>query len=189
LAALESGTSPNFSKIAQQVGVSPPTAAEYYNILEDTLIIHRLPRFGRTRNRVVGQTKSYFFDLGVRNCAANIGHSIGIITLQKGVLFEHFVVLEALASFADKARLSYWRDKRNEVDLILEFGDMVVAVEIKATERPTAKHFSGLNAFADSVDVEHSFLVCQAVRAEKFGRHLAISWRDFIDRLDKIVNC
>lgn len=183
LAALESGTRPNFSKIAQQIGVSPPTIAEYYNILEDTLVLHRMPRFGASRNRVASHTKNYFFDLGVRNSAARIGHSEGIITLQRGVLFEHFVVLEAIAQFSHRAKVSYWNDKKHEVDLILEFDGRRIAVEIKATSKPQEKHCAGLDALRAEASIDASYVVCQIDRPQKFGDHLAISWQEFVERV------
>lgn len=186
LAALESGTRPNFSKLAQQIGISPPTVGEYFHILEDTLVIHRLPRFTKTRGRITSHTKNYFFDLGVRNSAAKIGHSEGIITLQKGILFEHFVILEAIAHFSKTARLSYWNNKKNEVDLILEFENKRIAVEIKATNKPHPQHFSGLDSFCQEHKVDASFVVCQIDRPQKFGKHLAISWLDFIGQVQSV---
>ncbi len=185
LAALESGTCPNFSKLAQQIGISPPTVAEYYNILEDTLVLHRLPRFGKNRNCIISHTKNYFFDLGVRNSAARIGHSEGIITLQKGVLFEHFIILEAIAQFSNQAKFSFWSNKKHEVDLILEFPDRRIAIEIKSTNKPQKQHFLGLESLCQEIKVDASYVVCQIDRPQKFGNHLAISWMDLFERINK----
>ncbi len=177
LAALESGSSPNLSKLAQDVGVSHTTIREYYQILEDSLIVHRLGSWGQSRAGVLHKAKYYFFDLGVRNAAAGIGHDKGLLTLQKGELFEHHVILEALAHRGE-ARLFYWRDKKGrEVDLVIEENGGVTAVEIKATSRPGDSDFAGLAAFRKEEKCDRAFLVCQVDRPQRFEHGTAIPWR------------
>ncbi len=178
LAALESGTSPNFSKLGNQVGVSPPTIREYYQILEDTLILHRIDSFGKSRDQTLRTPKYYFFDIGVRNAAAGIGHSRGILELQRGVLFEHFIILELLAHYKQKAKLSYWRTKKQEeVDLLLEKDGNLFAIEIKATSKPQTQDFKNLDVFIKNHKPHKTMLVCQVEQAQKFGPHLAVPWQ------------
>lgn len=176
LAALESGTAPNFSKLASQVEVTHPTIKEYFQILEDTLIIHRLNPLGHSRHKILGKAKYYFFDLGVRNAAAHVGHSEGIITLEQGKLFEHFVILECFATYASKARLSYWSDHKNEVDLVMEFASKKIAIEIKSTAKPGAADFKGVSALAKKIKLDQKLLVCQITQPEKFDEGTAIPW-------------
>lgn len=183
LAALESGGSPNFHKLSNQIGVTHPTVREYFQILEDTLITHRLDFFGKSRNQVLRHPKYYFFDMGVRNAAAKIGHSDGILTLQMGKLFEHFIILECMAHFKQKAGLFYWSDGKREVDLIIEEGTKKTVIEIKATKKPVAEDFKGLDFFCKDHACQASFLVCQINVPEKFGDHLAIPWQQLLSRL------
>lgn len=180
LAALESGTSPNFSKLGSQVGLSHPTISNYYQILEDTLIVHRIDAFGSHRNQVVKTPRYYFFDLGLRNSTARIGHSVGLFPLQMGIFFEHFVVLEVCAYWKGKAKLSYWRTREGkEVDLIVEYRGERVAIEIKSTNKPTEDDFEGLNIFCSKNKCKASILICQASKAQKFEKHLALPWFEF----------
>lgn len=184
LAALESGTAPNLSKIGGRVGLSHTTVSEYFQILEDSLIIHRLPAFGGSRDAVLRTAKYYFFDIGVRNAASGIGHSEGILTLQIGTLLEHFIVLEVTALFQGRARLSYWRTKQGqEVDLIVEHKDRRIAIEVKATERPNSDDFGGLEMFRQKYRCDHSYLVCQISRPQRFGSIEAIPWWEITERL------
>lgn len=177
LAALESGSAPNFSKIGQHVGLSHTSIREYFQILEDTMVIHRLPAFGSNRDAVLRTAKYYFFDIGVRNAAANIGHSKGIITLQIGPLFEHFIVLQAFALTEGRAELTYWRTPQGqEVDLIVERQGKRVPIEIKATAKPKEDDFSGLHAFAKKHRCKEGYLVCRVSRAQKFGSFTALPW-------------
>ncbi|OGQ07629.1 MAG: hypothetical protein A3G32_02795 [Deltaproteobacteria bacterium RIFCSPLOWO2_12_FULL_40_28] len=176
LAALESGTSPNFSKLASQIGVTHPTVREYFQILEDTLILHRLNPMGNSRNKVLGKPKYYFFDIGVRNAAAHVGHSEGILILEHGKLFEHFIVLECLARYTGKARFFYWTDHKTEVDLVLEFAEKKVAIEIKSTNKPNAADFKGLQALGKKTRLTQKLLICRVNEPQKFDGGLAIPW-------------
>lgn len=178
LAALESRTSPNLSKIAARVGVSHTAVRDYYQLLEDSLIVHRLGAFGKSRADVLRKARYYFFDCGVRNACAGLGHDPGMFTLQEGTLFEHFVVHE-LAAVLPSGSLSYWRTKRgDEVDAVVEANGRVIAIEVKATDAPKAADFSGLRAFQTAERCDRAFLVCQVERPQRFPDGTAWPWRD-----------
>jgi predicted AAA+ superfamily ATPase len=179
LAALESGTAPNFSKIGGIVGLTHPTIREYFQILEDTLIIHRLDAYGSSRDAVLRSGRYYFFDIGVRNAAAGIGCGKGILPLQLGLLFEHFVILEIMAQLKHQpgTELFYWRTKQGEeVDLIIKKGDRLIALEIKATAKPSIQDFSGLETFCQKHPDAEAYLVCQTPRPQKIKQILALPW-------------
>ncbi len=177
LAALESGQNPNFSKIALEVGVSHTTLAQYYTILEDSLILHRIPAFGDHRAAVLRKPRYYFFDIGVRNAAAGLEHSPGILPLQKGVLFEHAVILEIIATAQAGVRLSYWRTKRGEeVDLVIEKENRRVPIEIKWTETPRESDFDGLAAFQTQEKATGGYLICRVPRPQTFRHGVALPW-------------
>ena len=185
LTALESGSHPNYSKIGSQVELSHTMVREYFQILEDSLLIHQIPAFGSSRDQVLRSPRYYFFDMGVRNAAAQIGHHEGILKLQMGVLFEHFIVLELLAQLKHKFQFSCWRTKKGEeVDLILEKGAKKIAIEIKATAKPTEEDFKHLKTFSKKYAPAQTLLVCQVSRPEKFGQALAIPWQKLHEHLD-----
>ncbi|MBI5399596.1 ATP-binding protein [Candidatus Saganbacteria bacterium] len=179
LAALESGTAPNLSKIGGIVGLTHPTIREYFQILEDTLITHRLDAFGLSRDAVLRSARYYFFDVGVRNTAAGIGCNKGVLTLQFGLLFEHFIILEIISHLQYQAgtELFYWRTRQGEeVDLVIKKGGRLIALEIKATAKPAINDFSGLAAFCRKYSCQEAYLVCQAPRRQKFEHIWVIPW-------------
>lgn len=177
LAALESGTSPNLSKLANEVGVSHTTLGQYYQILEDSLIIHRLDSFGHSRCDVLKKPRYYFFDMGVRNSAAQIGHAKAVLTLQNGVLFEHHVILEVIARNHGQYQLSFWRTKQGqEVDLVMQHNGKVIALEIKHTAKPRLEDFKGLKAFGDNTKCDHAYLLCNIDRPQQFPHGKALPW-------------
>jgi predicted AAA+ superfamily ATPase len=187
LAALESGTSPNLSKISQQIGVSGPSIREYYQILEDTLMIEVLSPYAPTRGKINHRNKYYFFDMGVRNAASSIGHSEGLLALQMGILFEHFIVLEVIATLKKKFQLSYWSDGKSEVDLIIDNGSQLFAIEIKSTDIPKAEHFKGIKKFSHKYKVAQKIVVCQCSVAQKFEEGLALPWYELTDYIQSLT--
>lgn len=187
LAALESGQSPNFSKIAVEVGVSHTTLAQYYTVLEDSLILHRIPAFGTHRASTLRKPRYYFFDIGVRNAAAGLEHSPGILPLQKGTLFEHAVILEIIATAQAGVRLSYWRTKRGEeVDLVIEKENRRVPIEIKWTETPRESDFDGLAAFQTQEKATGGYLICRVPHPQTFRHGVALPWHQIKDILAEL---
>lgn len=178
LAALESGSAPNKSKIAQQVGMTHPTINTYFEILRDTLIVFELPAFGIKRSQVVTSSKYYFFDMGVRQSAAQLGHDPGLLTLEKGRLFEHWVIIEIQQMLKGRATLSYWRTKQHqEVDLVVEYKKTLIAIEIKSTHRPQKIDFKSLDMFSEQYRPQHSLMICFVPSEQQFGHHRAVPWQ------------
>lgn len=177
LSALESGQSPNFSKIASEVGVSHTTVAQYYSVLEESLLLHRIPAFGSHRGAILRKPRYFFFDLGVRNAAAGLGHDPGLLTLQAGPLFEQACLLEFIATAPPGTQFSYWRTKRGEeVDIVLEREGHFLPVETKWTDRPTDSDFLGLAAFQAEHPVKKAYLLCRVPRPQTFKNGIALPW-------------
>ena len=102
-AALSNGQLINYANLAQETGVSPPTVASYYEILEDTLIGFQVPPWRKpTSRKAVASSKFYFFDTGVANTLAGT-NSLDRNSNLFGILFEHWIALEL------RAYLSYHR--------------------------------------------------------------------------------
>ncbi len=154
LAASESGTSPNLTKLSNESGVSVPSIKEFYQVLEDTLVVERVDPFLKgARKRILSSPRYYFFDLGVRNALARLPLTLGTVNTQKGILFEHAVVLEIIRRIraSDKNYKTYfWRTSGGaEVDLVLDLGDEVIPIEIKSSRSVSLSELRGLNSFLD----------------------------------------
>jgi predicted AAA+ superfamily ATPase len=79
--------------------------------------------------------------------------------------------------------VSYWRTASGiEVDFIL--GDAEVAVEVKASERPTTDHLKGLRAWREEHPRSRCLLVCRVPRGRRTEDGIdIIPWREFLERL------
>lgn len=184
LAALSNAEQINFTKIAQDVGVSPPTIASYFQILEDTLIGFQVrPWQKSTSRKAVSTSKFYFFDTGVVNTLAGIEHIDRHSNLY-GNLFEHWVALELRAFISytrTKASLEFWRtEDKIEVDFVI---DRHIAVEVKATRKVTSSDLKGLRALRS----EDPHLTLYLVSDDPLDRHHEgihlLHWKSFITRL------
>jgi predicted AAA+ superfamily ATPase len=163
----------NFTKVAKASGVSTKTAQEYYSILEDTLLVHRLNGWSRSIRKQIQQgPKYYFFDCGVLNAIlGELNLELKASSYRYGKLFETWVINELIRLndyFDLNYRFHYWRTNTGiEVDCILTKGpnSVPIAIEIKSDTRPTAADVRSLQSFkADNKNAE-LFCLCRTPRS------------------------
>jgi uncharacterized protein len=183
-AALSNGQLLNYANIAKDGGVSPPTIASYYQILEDTLIGFQIqPWKHKTSRKSVSTAKFYFFDPGIVNAIAGtrlLDRNSNIY----GELFEQFIALE-LRAYIDYSRikmpLRFWRtEDKKEVDFIV--GDEL-AVEVKSAKKVKESHLRGLKALQSEGIIKKYFLVSQDPVDRLADSILCLHWKSFLSRL------
>lgn len=183
LAALESGNMTNYTGIANEAGVSLPTVKTYYQLLEDLFMGFTVSAFsGSPRKSVLSTGRFCFFDLGVRNAAAELPLSMDMVRTVPGPLFEQWVTIEIWKRlrYRKEGSLHYLRTKGGmEVDLIVALGGRLTPIEVKWTERPTAQDARHLESFLDDHpdQASHGFIVCRCARPQAISaRVTAIPW-------------
>ena len=184
LAATESGTAPNLSKLSQESGVSQPAIKEFYRILEDTLIVERVdPYLKNSRKRILSSSRYYFFDLGVRNALARLPLTKELINAQKGILFEHAIILEIIRrirALNKNYKVYYWRTSGGaEVDCILDLGKEVIPIEIKASKNVSLSEIKGLKIFLQDYKkiAKRGYVITMGERKEKLAENIiAVPW-------------
>jgi predicted AAA+ superfamily ATPase len=150
LCAGRTGQLLNLSALGDEADISHNTAREWISVLEASFIIHRLPPHHRNFNkRLVKTPKLYFHDAGLAAWLLGIESPAQLNTHpQRGALFETWVVAEYLKKRLNTARpsnLSFWRDRSgHEVDLLVEQGGQLQAVEIKSGATPGQDAMRGL---------------------------------------------
>ena len=140
----------NYSSLADDCGISQPTAKAWFSILEASFIAFHLPPFSvKQRKRLVKMPTLYFHDtglacwlLGVRESAQLRSHPL------RGALFETWVVSEVLKHRTHRGRsggLSFYRDRHGaEIDLVVEESDELTLIEAKSAATPSSKLLAGL---------------------------------------------
>lgn len=189
LAADQSGMQVNYTNIASETGVRSKTVREYYRVLEDTLLAFALPPYLKSmRKRLTTHPVFYLFDVGVVNAlCGRLEAGLTPGTPLYGKLFEHFVMLELrrLVGYREKEwGLYYWRTAHGaEVDLVLDTGHKLLAVEIKSgtTVRPQELH--GLGSFRADYPQSECLCVCRADRPHTVNGIRCLPWRDFFAEL------
>ena len=140
--AAMSGQLLNLSSLADDVGVSVPTAKRWLSILKTSGIIYLLkPYSNNVIKRAVKAPKLHFLDIGLAAyltrwmTAENL--SIGA---NNGNFFESFVVSEILKSYSNAGKevdLYFLRDgNRKEIDLLIHENNTLFPIEIKTKAEP-----------------------------------------------------
>lgn len=151
LTAARTGQLLNMQSLASDAGISDKTAKHWLSILEACYLVHFVrPHFANFGKRLTKSPKLYMTDVGL--AAALLGiHTAEQVQNHplRGALFETLVVNEFLKNRCNtgvREPLYFWRDNiGTEVDLILERGTEIAAVEIKSGLTVASDAFSNLN--------------------------------------------
>ncbi|GBU24767.1 ATPase AAA [Fibrobacteria bacterium R8-3-H12] len=143
----------NLNSMAGDIGISSVTLASWLSILEASYIIFRLPcYFNNFGKRLIKSPKIYFTDVGLAAylLGINSAEQISRDPLMGG-LFENMVVAEALKqryNSGKEAELYYFRDQKGfEIDLILNEGQSIIPIEIKASRTYNASLADNIRKF------------------------------------------
>lgn len=133
-AAEESGRFLDFSKLAKRAKVSRTSTVRFFEILEDTLIAHRVAPFHAAKTAdLVKHARFFFFDTGVLNALLGAFETPAD---RMGFLFEHFLFSQMRVGAAAKemeCRIWGFRTRGGlEIDFVVECGDEVWAIEAKS---------------------------------------------------------
>jgi uncharacterized protein len=155
LAAQLSGEPVNFKKFARQLQISDKTAADYFQILVDTLLVMELPGWDRSvKKQILRGSKFYFFDCGVLNAAAGeLNATLAAGSSRFGRLFEQLVISELYRMndyFQKDFKLYFYSNGQSEVDLVLSRGlkSLPIGIEIKSSAKVRREDLSGLALFS-----------------------------------------
>ncbi len=155
--ALLSGQWLNYSKISSETELPKETIRRYVSILEDTLLLFRLPSFrprARLSRRIAQREKILLFDVGVRNAILSL-HQRPITQDQVGGLFEQWFSLQVI--YLERALMKGWKISSYrtqggaEVDLVVERAKDIVGIEIKASRNVGVSDLRGLVSLSEVV--------------------------------------
>jgi predicted AAA+ superfamily ATPase len=145
----------NHSKIAKTLKTTPNTIQEYFSILVDTLLCHRIDGWSHSvRKQLLQSPRYYWFDCGVLNALnGELETELKRSSFRYGKLFETLMIQEIVRFndyFERDLRLYYWRDQNGkEIDLLLARNSStpIAAIEFKSSDSPSDDDFSGFSPF------------------------------------------
>ncbi len=155
----------NQSGLGNELGLDNKTINSWMTLLEASFIAFRLsPYHTNFSKRIVKTPKIYFYDTGLLAYLLGIRSAHDLeIHFAKGQLFENFIILERMKkswNFKTHEHFYFWRDSSgNEVDLLIEAGSKLLAVEIKSGKTIHPDFFKNLKQFTKMKPEVSSFLV------------------------------
>lgn len=148
-----SGRVLNYAEVARALGVSQPTARDYFDIAHGTFVWRTVPAYSRNVvKRVVKHPRGYLRDTGLLHALLRIPDLDALMSHpQFGASWEALAVEEIIRQFnalGVACEYSYYRTGAGaEVDLIADGSFGRVAVEIKHTSAVSGRDLRGLRDF------------------------------------------
>jgi uncharacterized protein len=184
LCAARVGQVLDVASIANDAGVAHNTARAWISVLEASYVVYRLtPHHRNFSKRLIKRPKLYFYDTGL------VARLLGIRSPEelrhhplRGSLFESWVVSEVCKwRFHNRQPLPihFWREhKGKEIDLLIDVGNKVVAVEVKAGATINSDFFRDLEYYRNLVSgyLKASFLVYGGDQRQTRLKHLVVPW-------------
>jgi predicted AAA+ superfamily ATPase len=176
----------NLSSLANDCGISQPTARQWLSVLEASFIIFLLqPNHNNFSKRLIKSPKLYFHDTGL---LCNLLGISDVKQLQShylwGEIFENFVISDIGKSFYNAGKsppLSFWRSQSGiEIDLVVEMGGGLHALEIKSGQTMRRDFLKNLMLWKNLSPASSANLIYGG--SEKFQQHgiTIYPWFDYL---------
>lgn len=183
VAALCNATMVNFTNVANDAQVPRTTVYEYFQILQDTLVLHELPAWRQSRKRrPIASSKYYFFDVGVVGTLQG-RQAVRPGTREYGEALETWLMHELVSwrDYVSGDRLSYWRSASGfEVDFLI--GDHT-AVELKASAHVSPQDLRSLRALGEERVFKRLLCVSLEPRTRRVGNVTLLPLPRFLEQL------
>jgi len=183
----------NASQIGKSLGLSYHTVNSYLDYLEGAFLIRRLPPFhANIRKRLIKRPKVYWRDTGILHSFFNVVSQNGLLDQPwVGASWEGFVIEQILGAltvtgcFFDAYFLR--TSDQHEIDLLIQFGSVIWAIEIKLTTQPSPTDMRKLNKVADLIGADKRFLVSQHKEFIDAGAQISTNLPDLIRYIEQMV--
>lgn len=179
----------NASRAGESLGLSYHTVNSYLDYLAGAFLIRRLPAYAANiRKRLVKSPRIYWRDSGLLHALYNVPDERVLLAQPwVGASWEGYVIEQALGELAARGRnFSAWHFRtsdRQELDLVLELGGELWAVEIKLTASPSRGDMGRLEKAADLIGASRRFLVTRTRRPGGDRRRVSCGLEEFLRHL------
>jgi predicted AAA+ superfamily ATPase len=179
----------NASQVGKSLGLSYQTVNSYLDYLAGAFLIRRLPPYqANIRKRLVKSPKVYWRDSGLLHALLNVPDDRALLVQPwVGASWEGFVIEQALGELSSRGRnfeAYYFRTSdQYELDLVLELGTELWAVEVKLTASPGPRDLDRLDKTADMIGASRRFLVSQVNRSTGDDKRASCNLAGLIERL------
>jgi predicted AAA+ superfamily ATPase len=160
-----SGTIINYSDVARTLGISPPTARDYFEIAHGTFIWRKiLPYAKNAQKRIIKHPKGYIRDPGLLHHLLHLTEQEDILSHPSlGQSWESMVIenlLRELSALGVSFEYYYYRTSGGaEVDLILEGDFGLVPIEIKHGQHVSPHSLRSLRDFVKERNCPYGLVI------------------------------
>jgi predicted AAA+ superfamily ATPase len=188
LVAASSGRILNVNALCREAGIGYETTRRYLEVLEDTLLVYRIPAWSSTtRSSLIAHPKYYFFDLGVRN--ALLRRPLDrCLEDERGLLLEHLLAQELTARrgilWPEMVCFHYRTRHGAEIDFVLEIGREIWAIEVKSAQRVSHSDLSGFSSLTERTKrVTRKLLIYLGTRRQHMEGVEVLPLKEFLNEL------
>lgn len=152
IVAARTATNVNYDVLAREAEISSATAKRWLSLLVSSGLVIIIPPYtNNVIRRIIKSPRMYMTDTGL--CSYLLGWSSPEVlenSSMSGAFFETWVVMEIYKSFLNVGKhppLYFYRDSnQEEIDLIVEEGNIIHPIEIKKSAAPKnpCRHFKTL---------------------------------------------
>jgi predicted AAA+ superfamily ATPase len=179
----------NASQVGQSLGLSYHTVNSYLDYLSGAFLIRRLPPYQTNiRKRLVKSPKVYWRDCGLLHAFLNVSDERSLLAQPwVGASWEGFVIEQVLGELSSRGKkfsaYHFKTSDQHELDLVLDFGNELWAVEVKLTSSPTPEDMARLEKTASMINAPRRFLVSQTSRPSGDDRRGSFNLGTLLDHL------
>lgn len=157
----------NLNSVANEVGITIPTAQRWLSILVSSNIVYLLePYYNNIMKRAVKTPKIYFLDTGLVSYLTKWKNKEVLETgNMAGNFFKNFVIVEIIKSYYNSGELRppiyFYRDKeKKEIDLIIEQNGKLHPIEIQKSANPSKDMISNFKVLEKVGAVGEGGIIC-----------------------------
>jgi len=182
----------NASQIGQSMGLTYHTINAYVDYLEGAFLLRSLPPYhANLTKRLVKAPKLYWRDSGLLHAVLNVRDE-GALLQQPwvGASWEGYVIEQILVTLQQmdiRADAFHFRTSdQYEIDLVLDFGEELWAIEIKLTSSPSPGEMVRLNTAADFISAKKRILLSQAAKPVVSERQISCNLEWLLGNLARL---
>ena len=155
----------NASQIGQSMGMSHKELNRYLDYLVGVFLVRRLePYHVNIGKRLVKTPKIFWRDTGLLHSLLNVpGEDALLDQPWVGASWEGFIIEQTISTLSLSGKFFnpyfFRTSDQYEIDLVLDFGTELWAVEIKLTSSPTLDEMERLNRTSDLIKAKRRFFV------------------------------
>ncbi len=181
----------NASHISQSLGVSYHTVNTYTDFLENAYLIRKLQPFSSNiRKRLVKSPKIFWRDSGLLHYLLNVGQTDDLLDFPWiGFSWEGWIIEQVLSLLQPVSFKAYYlrTQSRQEIDLVLELGKKLWAIEIKLSSAPAQTDFKTIQEVGGLIKADKMILLSRKSGFLENSRMVATDLTGLMKLIDRDI--